>query len=83
MFKESIKGANWEVINDIKQTFGSADIIENDRIVFNIGGNNYRLICSYWFGPGMIHLYVKWIGTHAEYTKICNQNLQYEIDDFS
>lgn len=82
-FKGSIKSADWEVINDIKETFGSADIIENNRIIFNIGGNNYRLICSFWFGPTMVHLYVKWIGIHAEYTKLCNQNLQYTIDDFS
>ncbi|MEQ6118917.1 type II toxin-antitoxin system HigB family toxin [Reichenbachiella sp. MALMAid0571] len=82
-FKTSIKSADWAVINDIKQTFGSVDIIDNDRVIFNIGGNNYRLICSCWFGPTMVHLYVKWIGTHAEYTKLCNQSLQYTIDDFS
>lgn len=80
-FKETIKhAADWESINDVKQTFGTADPIGNDRIVFNVGGNNYRLICSFWFGPRMVHLYVKWIGTHAAYTKICKENLQYTID---
>ena len=60
----------------------AADIIENERIVFNIGGNNYRLICAYWFGPGMVHLYVKWIGTHAEYNRLCDLGLQSSIDNF-
>ena len=82
-FKEGIKRADWNSINDVKQTFGSADMIDNNRLVFNIGGNKFRLICSYWFGPNMVHLYVKWIGTHAEYTKLCKQNLQYSIDDFN
>lgn len=82
-FKESVKCADWESINDVQQTFGSADLINNDRIVFNIGGNNYRMICSFWFGPKMVHLYVKWVGTHAEYSKLCKQNLQYTINNFS
>lgn len=80
IFKTSIKYADWESIHDIQKTFASADIIYNNRIVFNIGGNNFRLICSYWFGPKMIHLYVKWIGTHSEYSKLCKQNLQYTVD---
>ena len=82
-FKTAVKGADWEPVNDLQATFGSADLINNDWVVFNIGGNNYRLICSYWFGPKMMHLYVKWIGTHADYTKLCKQNLQYTVDDFS
>jgi len=82
-FKEGIKRADWNSINDVHQTFGSADMIDNSRLVFNIGGNNFRLICSYWFGPHMVHLYIKWIGTHAEYTKLCKHKLQFSIDDFS
>jgi len=81
-FKEKIKHADWESINAIQNTFNSADILKNNRIVFNIGGNNYRMICSYWFGPRMVHLYLKWIGIHAEYTKLCNNNLQYTIDEY-
>ena len=82
LFKEGIKRADWNSINDVRKTFGSADLIDNERIVFNIGGNNYRLICAIWFGPNMVHLYVKWIGTHAEYSKLCKKNLQFTIDDF-
>jgi mRNA interferase HigB len=82
-FREVVKNADWNSVNDLKQTFGAADVIDNNRVVFNIGGNNYRLICGFWFGPRMVHLYVKWIGAHAEYDKLCDQNLQFTIDSFS
>jgi mRNA interferase HigB len=77
-----IKQVDWTEPNDIISTFNSADILGNssDRVVFNIGGNNYRLICKYHFGITRVHLFVKWIGTHAEYTKICHEGRQYEID---
>lgn len=81
-FRMKIKSADWESLNDVKQTFASADLIKYQRIVFNIGGNNFRLICSYIFGKKMIHLYVKWIGTHAEYDKVCSKNQQYTVEHF-
>jgi mRNA interferase HigB len=55
---------------DIVNTFNSADILNCGRVVFNIGGNNYRLICGYAFGKKYVHLYIKFIGTHAEYDKV-------------
>lgn len=63
------------------KTFGAADLLGNgsDRVVFNIAGNNYRMICKYHFGVSKVHLYVKWIGTHTEYTELCNDNDQYVI----
>ncbi len=77
-----IKRVDWKKPNEIISTFNSADILGkgSDRVVFNIGGNNYRLICKYYFGNARVHLFVKWIGTHAEYTKLCNEEKQYEID---
>jgi mRNA interferase HigB len=76
-----IKRIDWKEPNDIVTTFNSADIIGrgSDRVVFNIGGNNYRLICKYSFGNARVHLFIKWIGTHAEYTKLCKAGNQYEI----
>jgi mRNA-degrading endonuclease HigB of HigAB toxin-antitoxin module len=47
-----------------------------------IGGNKYRLICKYYFGKQRVHLFVKWIGTHAEYTKLCKENNQFNVDSF-
>jgi mRNA interferase HigB len=76
-----LKFADWNKPSDIIETYGTADIIGNARVVFNIGGNHYRMICSYSFqGITMVHLYIKWIGTHAEYSKLCNNNLQYTIN---
>ena len=79
-----LKQADWEQPVDIKATFNAADLLGNgtNRVVFDIGGNNYRVICKYWFGGSRIHLYVKWIGTHAAYNKICKENTQFNVDDF-
>lgn len=79
-----IKQVNWNEPKDIISTFNSADILgeSSNRVVFNIGGNNYRIICKYFFGKTKVHLFVKWIGTHAEYTKLCNDKRQYEIELF-
>jgi mRNA interferase HigB len=79
-----IKRVDWKEPNEIISTFNSSDILGKgtDRVVFNIGGNNYRMICKYHFGETKVHLFVKWIGTHAEYTKLCNDGKQYEINIF-
>ena len=77
-----LKRVDWNEPNEIISTFNSADILGkgSDRVVFNIGGNNYRMICKYYFGNIRVHLFIKWIGTHAEYTKLCNEGKQFEID---
>lgn len=77
-----IKRVDWKEPNEIISTFNNADILGkgSNRVVFNIGGNNYRMICKYHFGSTKVHLFVKWIGTHAAYTKLCNEGKQYEID---
>jgi mRNA interferase HigB len=79
-----IKRADWDEPKDIISTFNNADILGkgSDRVVFNIGGNNYRLICKYYFGQNRIHLFIKWIGTHADYTKLCNDGKQYDISNY-
>jgi mRNA interferase HigB len=77
----ALKFANWEHPNDIKSTFGTSDLLGNNsrRVVFDIGGNNYRMICKYVFGNFNVYLFICWIGTHAEYDKICRKNEQYTI----
>ena len=69
---------------DIQNTFGSADLLgkNSDRVIFDIGGNNYRLICKYFFGVKQIHLFVCWIGTHTDYDKLCNKNEQFNINHY-
>lgn len=74
-----IKRAEWNKPQDIITTFNGADILGNSsqKVVFNIGGNKYRMICKYYFGKAKVHLFVNWIGTHAAYTKLCNDGKQY------
>ena len=59
---------NWKSFSDIKKTFNSVDAIGNDRYVFNIKGNNYRLVTMIHFNIRTI--YIRFIGTHSEYDKI-------------
>ena len=79
-----LKHVDWREPNDIIQTYNDADILGQGtkRVVFNIGGKNFRMICKHQFGKSRVHLFVKWIGTHAEYTKLCNRNKQYSISQF-
>ena len=77
-----LKFVDWKTAADIKKTFGAADLIgkSSSRVVFDIGGNNYRMICKYVFGDKQVHLFVCWLGTHAEYTKLCKENRQYTVN---
>ena len=54
--------------NELKQMFGNASLVADDRVVFNIMGNKYRLVVRIVFDFKAIQ--VKWFGTHAEYNKI-------------
>jgi mRNA interferase HigB len=78
----AIKIVDWTAASDIQATFGTADLLGNGttRVVFNIGGNNYRLICKYIFGKTKVHLFICWVGTHTEYDKLCKDEKQYAIN---
>lgn len=78
----TLHGADWNTPEDILDTFGSTDLLGNGsyRAVFDIGGNKYRMICHYVFGEEQAHLFICWIGTHAEYTSLCKQKKQYTIN---
>ena len=80
----AIRFADWNESADIQRTFASADLLgkSSNRVVFDIGGNNYRMICKYVFGEREIHLFVCWIGTHADYDVLCKKNEQYTISKF-
>ena len=79
-----IKYADWKIPEDIRRTFGSADLLGkgSDRVVFDIGGNNYRMICKYYLSGTMAHLFVCWIGTHAEYDEICKTGQQFIVNQY-
>jgi len=79
-----LKVSDWNSPDDISKTFASADILGKgtNRVVFDIGGNNYRMICTYRFRKNRIRLYVNWIGTHSEYDKLCKTEKQYSIEEY-
>ncbi len=60
--------ANWQNSAQLKEQFCSASIINSFRVVFNIGGNKYRLICIIHFKKQII--FIRFVGTHKEYNKI-------------
>ena len=59
------KSAQWNCFADIKKSFNSVDSVGNQRYVFNIKGNDYRLVVVIQFTPGRV--YIRFVGTHAEY----------------
>lgn len=65
---EEAKKANWTTPQEIKDQYGSASFVGNNRVVFNIKGNDYRLIVAIAYRLQVV--YVKFIGTHTEYDKV-------------
>jgi mRNA interferase HigB len=63
-----VKGARWARPTDVKLVFRSADILTNDRVVFNIDGNKYRLVAAIHYRGGRV--FIRFIGTHAGYDEI-------------
>ena len=64
---------NPESVNDIKRQFKGVDYVGNDRFVFNISGNRYRLIALINFCKQKV--FIRFIGTHAEYDKIISREI--------
>jgi mRNA interferase HigB len=64
---------DWQNFNETKKTFNTTDFIGNDRYVFDIGGNNYRLVAMIHFRKRT--LYIRLIGTHTQYEQICKKGL--------
>jgi len=60
--------ANWLTPQDIKTQYRNASICGNNRVVFNIGGNKYRLVVEMQYRAGIA--WIKFIGTHARYNQI-------------
>jgi len=60
--------AEWKTPNDIKKVYASASFLKDNRVVFNIKGNDYRLIVHIDYLRKIVR--VKFIGTHAQYDKI-------------
>jgi mRNA interferase HigB len=62
------KSVSWKNPNDIKAQFRNASILKDSRVVFNIKGNNHRLIVKIHYNTGIV--FIRFIGTHKAYNQI-------------
>ena len=69
------KKVTWTSPNDVKKTFGNASIVANNRVVFNIKGNDFRLVTEIDYEYQFV--FIIWIGTHKEYDKIDVTTIEY------
>lgn len=85
--KQAVKDSfeNWRLVmektdfgnlNELKKLFNTVDYVGNDRYVFNISGNNYRLITMIHFSIRTV--YILFVGTHKEYDSIDAKNINYK-----
>ena len=65
--------ADWSLPADVKAVYGNASIVGNDRVVFNIGGNRYRLVVRFDYTHRIG--FVRFVGTHAEYDAVDASNV--------
>jgi mRNA interferase HigB len=63
-----VRAADWSKPTDIKAMFRSADILPGGRVIFDIGGNKYRLVAAVHYRGKRV--YVRFMGSHREYDKI-------------
>ena len=63
-----VKLADWKTPSDVKSDYRNASLIANNRVIFNIKGNTYRLVASVNYDFGII--YIRFVGGHNEYDKI-------------
>ena len=63
-----VKRAEWKSPSDIKNVYRNASIVANNRAVFNIKGNHYRIVVAIQYEFGIV--YIRFVGTHSEYDKI-------------
>lgn len=74
---DEAKKAVWKQPAEIKEQYRSASILKNRRVVFNIKGNDYRLVVSVAYQYQAV--YVKFIGTHKEYDAVDAETVEMEI----
>ena len=65
--------ADWASPAEVKREIGNASVLKDGRVVFNIGGNKYRIVV--WINYPYRVVYVRFIGTHAQYDEIDAQSI--------
>src|SRR5258708_8640306 len=71
-YRQTLKG-DWSQPADVKEDIASASILKDGRVVFNIAGNKYRIVA--WVNYPYRVVYIRFIGTHAQYDKIEAQSI--------
>ncbi|HVZ50490.1 MAG TPA: type II toxin-antitoxin system HigB family toxin [Pseudolabrys sp.] len=72
---DEVSRARWKSTADVKRRYVTASVVSAERIVFNIKGNDYRLVVSIDFEKAIV--WIKWIGTHRDYDKIDVSRVRY------
>jgi mRNA interferase HigB len=65
---DDAKHADWKSPADIKSAYRNASFLSNDRVVFNIKGNHYRLIVMIRYAHSLV--YIRFVGTHGQYDRV-------------
>jgi mRNA interferase HigB len=65
---DEVSVASWKNLQDIKNVYANASFVGNNRVVFNIGCNKYRLVVEVQYAAGIV--WVKFVGTHVRYDAI-------------
>ncbi|HEV3275202.1 MAG TPA: type II toxin-antitoxin system HigB family toxin [Terriglobia bacterium] len=73
-FHEAV-AAEWRSSAEVKESYANASILDAERVVFNIKGNDYRLVTAIDYRRQIV--FIKWLGTHAAYDKIDARTIQY------
>jgi mRNA interferase HigB len=73
---EDVAKAKWANSAELKEQYGSASILSSERVVFNVKGNDYRLIVAINYRKQI--LMIKWIGTHKEYDRLIAVEVNYD-----
>ena len=60
--------ADWQTPTDVKRDYPHASFLAGNRVIFNIKGNDFRLVAAIHYGRGLV--YVRFVGTHAEYDRV-------------
>ena len=77
-YDEALK-ATWRSPQDVKDQYASASFCGSNRVVFNMGGNKYRLVVEMQYRAGIV--WVKFVGTHAQYDRTDVENVnEYQAD---
>ncbi len=70
-----VRHAQWGNSAEVKKSYATASIVSADRVVFNIKGNDYRLVAAIDYRRQI--LFIKWVGAHREYNRIDVRTVNY------